>query len=450
MILKDAWTVAHKDLRLFVRDRSALALTLLLPVVLATVFGAAMGAMSGGSGGAQAHVDLLVEDRDASPASEALLVSLEGTDALNVIRGEGSRRAVAGGEVPAALLIPKGYGETLARGELPELRLLRDPSQTLAGPVIAGSLLPVLLEKTLGQAGPALLTHVLEGFDLPGDVRSQAQSILNETWLSMDRVLSERGAPRGEGGGARDPAGGSGVNFLERVPALLGVVVEEVAGGGATQGDSEVAPSAGGSHAIASMAVMMLMFSLVAAGGTLLEEQATGTLLRLQLAPGGGSSILLGKLLSMGCIGLLQLSVLFAYGRVVFGVPILARPLALGLTAVGVVFAATGLGLLFATLCRTRKQLEGLSTLVILIMSAVGGAWFPREITPGWFRLAGQFTITAYAMDAFHGVLWYGKGLLPTAELGGIGADVAMLYATGAVLVWAAFRSYRRRFEGAG
>jgi len=192
--------------------------------------------------------------------------------------------------------------------------------------------------------------------------------------------------------------------------------------------------------------VMMLMFSLVGAGGTLLEEQADGTLLRLQLTPAAGPSILFGKQLAMGFVGLLQLAVLFVYGALVFDVPVFAAPLALVLASLALVFACTGLGLFFATACRSRKQLEGLSTLVILVMSCVGGAWFPREVTPDWFQTAGLFTVTAYAMDAFHGVLWYGKGLLPTAELGGVWLDVGILIGIGLGLNAAAARLYRRRF----
>ena len=126
--------------------------------------------------------------------------------------------------------------------------------------------------------------------------------------------------------------------------------------------------------------------------------------------------------------------------------PVLERPFELALTSLGVVFAATGLGMLFATVCSSRKQLEGLSTLVILVMSAVGGAWFPREITPEWFRFAGQFTITAYAMDAFHGVLWYGKGLLPSGDVEGIWREVCVLYGIGVALTWLSFRFYAKRF----
>ena len=440
----DAWTVARKDLRQFFRDRTAVALGLLLPILLATIFGSAMGAMSGGGGGGTQRVDLAVEDLDGSEASAAFVARLQAVEAFDVSVVEDARRKVAGGDVPAAIVLPAGYGAQLGSGDLPEVRLLRDPSRSIAQQVIAGNLMPVLLESVMEDVGPGLMPRVLEMLDFPAEGMDAAQAALEGSWAEMDVVVAElveQGA-FGDEQDAEDEDSGPSFNFMEDVPAMLGVVAEDVAG----KRETGMSPTAGASHAVGAMAVMMLMFSLVAAGGTLIEERDAGTLLRLQLAPASGSAILFGKLISMGLVGLLQLALLFAYGRVMFDVPIFADPLALLLTAVGVVFAATGLGLLFATLCTSRKQLEGLSTLVILVMSAVGGAWFPREITPDWFRIAGQFTITAYAMDAFHGVLWYGKGLLPTEELGGIWRDVAVLYAIGVGMMWGSFRLYRRRF----
>ena len=443
----DAWTVARKDLRLFFRDRTAVALGLLLPILLATIFGSAMGAMSGGGGGGMQRVDLAVEDLDGSQASAAFVARLRGVEAFDVSIAEDARREVKGGEVPAAIVIPAGYGERLAAGELPEVLLLRDPSRSIAQQVIAGNLMPVLCASVLEDGGQGLMPRVLEMLDFPAAGMDRARAALEGSWTELDVVvaeLTEEGA-FDEGEEEQEPGDGDAdqtFNFMEDVPAMLGVVAEDVAG----QRETGMSPAAGASHAVGAMAVMMLMFSLVAAGGTLLEERDAGTLLRLQLAPAAGTAILLGKLISMGAVGLLQLLLLFGYGRVMFDVPIFDDPLALGLTAVGVVFAATGLGMLFATLCTSRKQLEGLSTLVILVMSAVGGAWFPREITPEWFRFAGQFTITAYAMDAFHGVLWYGKGLLPTEELAGVWRDVAVLYGIGVAIMWGSFRLYRRRF----
>lgn len=449
-MLNDAWTLARKDLCLFFRDKTALALALALPILLATIFGSAMGAMAGGGGGGGTQrIDLLVEDLDGSQASQAFVARLAAVDALMVTTGQNARREVANGEYPAAIVIPAGYGETLAGGAIPKLALLRDPSRSISQQVIAGNLMPVLLESVVQDVGIGLMPNVLDMLKFPESGRADAEDALQASWSKMDEViarLTAEGAFQDEQAepatGEAEPSSGGGFNFLEDVPAMLGLEAEDVVGAD----DDGMPRSWGASHAIAAMAVMMLMFSLVAAGGTLLEEQHEGTLLRLQLAPGAGTSILVGKLVSMGAVGLLQLGILYAYGGIVFDVPVLERPFELALTSLGVVFAATGLGMLFATICSSRKQLEGLSTLVILVMSAVGGAWFPREITPEWFRFAGQFTITAYAMDAFHGVLWYGKGLLPSGDVEGIWREVCVLYGIGVALTWLSFRFYAKRF----
>lgn len=447
---RDVWIITRKDLRLFFRDKTALLLTLALPILLATIFGSAMGAMSGGGGEAPAKVNLQVEDQDGTDASRALVAKLQASNGLSITVAEDAESAVRGGDMPAAIVIPAGYGETLAGGEVPPLRLLRDPSRQIAQQVIAGNLMPVLFESVVEEVGPNLMGTVLDGLEFPEAGRGEAQAALEGSWAAMDEVIAQMMA-EGEfeaGSDEEEEEGeGGGFDFMNDIPAMLGVVTEDVAG---RKDDDGFSASAGASHAIAAMAVMMLMFSLVGAGGTLLEEQQEGTLTRLQLAPSAGTAILLSKLASMGLIGLLQLFVLFVYGALMFDVPVLAAPFQLALISIGVVLAATGLGLVFATMCSSRKQLEGVSTLVILVMSAVGGAWFPREITPEWFRFAGQFTITAYAMDAYHGVLWYGKGLFASDDLGGIWRDVAMLYGIAIALLFVAFRAYHRRFGALG
>lgn len=453
--LSTAWILARKDLRLFFRDRAALALTLALPILLATIFGSAMQGMMGGGGEGSPikKVKLLVEDLDESAASARLVEAIEGADAFEATVTTDARRQVAGGDYPAAVVIPRGYGEVLARGEVPPIALLRDPSQYIALQAVSFGLLPVLMGATLEHVGPDFMATVLRTIDFPESGRDEAERALRTSWEEMDvviqRLVAEGAFDGGEAADAGEPEEepddeSDEVGFdMAGIPSLLGVQVEDVVGGGDDDGPPR---SAGVSHAIASMAVMMLMFSLVAAGATLLEEHDTGTLERLQLAPSAGTAIVLGKMTTLALIGLLQLVILYAYGMAVFDVPLLERPFALAVTSLALVFAVVGLGMLFAVTCRTQKQLEGLSTLVILVMSAVGGAWFPREITPDWFQIAGLFTLTAYAMDAFHGVLWYGKGLLPTGELDGVWPQVAILVGVGAALTALSARLFRRRF----
>lgn len=450
-MIATAWTLARKDLRLFFRDRTALALSLALPLLLATVFGTAMAGMAGGGGGGSGGpkpIRLLVEDLDGTPESAALTKALDDSQGLASEAATNVERAVRNGDVAAAVVIPRGYGGELAAGRIPRFRLLLDPgaqlTQQLARVHVSvaagGTLMKGLGDRVMGRA--------LDLIDFPGIGRDTAQAILDRSFADMESLverLESEGAfdePGEEHEAATADGETGGFDFMTDLPELMGIDAEAVAG----TRDGELAPSAGSSHAIASMAVMMLMFSVAGAGGTLLEERQTGTLGRLLLAPGAGSAVLLGKLLSISLISLLQLALLFGYGATAFDVPVLEHPVALGVTALVQIYATVGMGLFFGTVCRSQKQLEGLSTLIILVMSAVGGAWFPREITPDWFQTAGLFTVTAWAMDAYHGVLWYGKGLVAEGDLDGIWPQLAVLAGIGVALHATAIRLFRRRF----
>ncbi len=453
-----AWHLARKDLLLFGRDRTALLLTFLLPIVLGTVFGTAMSGMSGGGGGGPAaRVELAVEDRDGSAASAELLAALRAASGLEVELVPDARRPVASGAKPCGLVIPAGYGAGVAAGNPPELRLLRDPSRTISQQVVLFQLAPVLLPRQAQIFGAGVMERALELVDFPPAGRPQAAAALRESYERIEGVLAGLGrASATEGrsevaqddGGAPGPlaAPAGGFDPLRELPRFLGLSSEDVIGGAG----AGLARSAGPSHAFSAMAVMMLLFSVVGAGGTLLQERAEGTLTRLQLTPAAGGAVLLGKLLAISLIALAQLVLLFSYGGLVFAVPVLAAPMHLALVSLAWVYLAIGIGIFFAVACRTQKQLEGLSTLVILVMSAVGGAWFPREITPDWFRAVGSITPVAWAMDAYHGVLWYGKGVLPTDERSGIWLQLTLMLAVGTLLLALAARFYRRRYGARG
>ena len=68
--------------------------------------------------------------------------------------------------------------------------------------------------------------------------------------------------------------------------------------------------------------------------------------------------------------------------------------------------AASGFGLVLATLCRTRSQLSGISTMVILSMSAIGGSMFPRFLMSDTMQSFGLLTFNAWAIDGYTKVFW--------------------------------------------
>lgn len=156
----------------------------------------------------------------------------------------------------------------------------------------------------------------------------------------------------------------------------------------------------------AGIAVMFLLFGATSGGGTLLEERENQTLDRLLTTGLSMDQLLLGKWAYLTVLGILQTTLMFVWGQLVFGVDLLGH-LDGFLIITGVTSgAAAAFGLLLATLCRTRGQLNGLSVVVVLTMSALGGSMVPRYVMSQSLRDAGLWTFNAWALDGYDKVFW--------------------------------------------
>jgi ABC-2 type transport system permease protein len=76
-----------------------------------------------------------------------------------------------------------------------------------------------------------------------------------------------------------------------------------------------------------------------------------------------------------------------------------------------------GLGLLLVTGCKTRAQAQVLPTVVILIMSAIGGSMVPRFFMPQWLQQLGWLTPNTWALEAYSGVFWRSESALQLLPL---------------------------------
>jgi ABC-type multidrug transport system permease subunit len=159
----------------------------------------------------------------------------------------------------------------------------------------------------------------------------------------------------------------------------------------------------------AGIGVMFLLFSMSGAGGALIEEQESGTLERVLGTNATMSRLLLGKWLFLSVVGVLQLMVMFVWAAVVFHLDFFSVQRLSGFAAMALTTApaAAGFGLVLATACRTRQQLGGTSSIIILIMSALGGSMVPRFIMPKFMETITLFTINGWALDGFLKVFWY-------------------------------------------
>jgi ABC-2 type transport system permease protein len=188
----------------------------------------------------------------------------------------------------------------------------------------------------------------------------------------------------------------------------------------------------------AAIGVMFLMFTASGSAGALLDEAESGTLERVLSTRVTMTKLLAGKLVFNTGLAFVQLVAMFLWGWAVFKLDFFSHLPGFAVMGLCTAFAVAAFGMLLASLCHTRAQLGALSTLVILIMSSVGGSMFPRFLMPESMQKAGLLTINAWAIDGFTKVFWRD---LPVTDLW---PQVAVLLGVGVVLFLVARRVARR------
>jgi ABC-2 type transport system permease protein len=190
----------------------------------------------------------------------------------------------------------------------------------------------------------------------------------------------------------------------------------------------------------AGIAVMFLLFSATTASGSLLEERENSTLDRLLCSRLTMDQLLLGKWAYLTIIGSIQMTLMFTFGAIVFGIDLQHHVegfVAMTLVTSG---AASSFALMLAALCKSRMQLGWVSTIVILTMSALGGSMVPRYLMSDTIQKAGLWTFNAWALDGYNKIFWRE---LPLKE---VGMELAVLTASGFVFIVAA-RIFAIRWE---
>jgi ABC-2 type transport system permease protein len=382
------------------RDRVAQLLSFILPIVFFSIFAVIFGDQSNRT----PHVAVAVVDEDGSELSRRLVAGLKSETSLRVrtttradknapeipLDRDGARSLVRAGEVPVALIIPKGLGESglrFAGGERAKVTMLADSSDPIAPQMVAG-----LLQKVAMTAAPDLMMgNGISMFEKYAGALTPGQRRAVDSWLPHLKERSAQPTSPPAAGGKGAPSGA--------VAGLIATEVVDVLRDGREKKTIVAFYAAG-------IGVMFLLFTCSGAGGALIEEQESGTLERLLLSRLGMARLLLGKWLYLLLLGALQLTVMFVWGALVFGLDLLGHLPGFVIVTVFTAGAAAGFGLLLAAACRTRAQLGGISTIVILVMSAIGGSMFPRFLMPESLQKVGLLTFNGWALDAYLKVFW--------------------------------------------
>jgi len=195
-----------------------------------------------------------------------------------------------------------------------------------------------------------------------------------------------------------------------------------------TTAGRRIEPPSGYAQTIPGTMVMFTMLVLLTSGSIrLVVEREQGLLRRLASTPISRASLVAGKWFGKLALGLVQILFALAAGTTVFGMDWGGA-----LPMVGVVLLTwaafnASLGFLLGNLARTPAQMAGAGVIATMVLAALGGCWWPIEITPAWMQQLALALPTGWTMDALHKLVNFGdaaSAALPHVAALAIGALV--------------------------
>jgi len=397
--------IALKDIRIFLRDIKGLLLTFLLPIVLITLFGLAFGGLARNSA-KDRPANIYVADLDSSAASIQTIQKLDSLDeiALTPISLAVGKENVMNGNKLAMLVFYQGFGDSIESGGTEPVELFYDDARELEANLIQYALISNLMEimgsqsirkkimKSVNQRFPDIDSSIMANIEDEIALQFTPVSNKEDTLAAATTIGSQIGSLK--------------VSPLARKKSIDWALIQSFAG----------------------TAVMMLLFGVAAIGSSLLGERDEGTLKRLLYAPMNPLQILFGKMLYSMLLATIQLIVMLAFTVWVLGLEINGNLFYVFLLIITTAYACASFGVFIASISGSRKQAESLATIVILIMSAIGGSMIPLFFMPAFMRKMAVVTINYWSIQGFFDTLGRNAGFMDIA------LSIAMLLLIGTAM----------------
>ena len=327
-------SVAKKELLHILRDWRILILIFTLPPALTLLFGYAFSHTD------ETNIPALLHDADQTQESGKLIDKLRTNKTFawkDWMPRDSGPPDLLGAHAMAALVIPKGWGESLNNGNPIPLHLTLDGTDTNTAPELDGA-----LQETLGKFQQNLyLQDVIDqlpdevldmGKKLPQDVRKKFDSAM-KPWPVESQILYNPEK-----------------RFIEYImPGIVGLILQ------------------------------LLTITLMAC--TIARERESGTLSQLLVSPLQRYQIVVGKVLPYLGVSILLIAMTLATGCLHFHVAFRA-PGAVSLLCFLFLLCSLGTGLLISTFCQTQAQAIQFSVFYLLPVFPLSGAFASLDRLP--------------------------------------------------------------------
>jgi ABC-2 type transport system permease protein len=439
-------TLLGKDFANLRRNRSAFVLSFLVPVIIIYIVGLVFGLGRKDSG--PTGIPFAVVNESDHPAAQKLIMALQAEKSFQVVTDYVNpdkttrplteadlRPMIRDRQFSYALVIP---ADLLSDSRLGlHLKILSDPRNDIENQTVNG-----LLQKTIFSSVPQLLGQSLQasakkflGSPKMSQFNSSVAGAIAQAFGGDAAVIQhdleqgsfglDRFAAASTPTGGRQPAGGDILSQLVKIDA------EQVVG--------QDVKSPVATRIVGGYAVMFLLFALSNSAAAFFDEKNTGIFQRLLSSPVSRAQLLWSRFLYGVLFGLGQLMALFLAGHFLYGVDVFGHLGNLLIVCASVAAACTGFGMLLAAVTRSAEAARSLATMLVIIMSACGGAWFPVSFMPEFMQRIAKITIVYWSIEGFNAVLWAGNSLGQLLPILGILLGTTAVVMT--IAVWRLNRS---------
>jgi ABC-2 type transport system permease protein len=344
-----ALSIAVKDLRQKVRDRSAIIIAVVAPLSLAFLFSTALP-----SSQSTFDATFVVVDLDRGPVAQSLVQGpLAGLAPVGIqverrTTEAEARAMVDDGSASVAIVIPRGFSDAIQAARAAKLQVIGSATATLATQVARS---------------------VLAGF----------ASSVEGVQVAVATVIASSGS-------APDPA------TIGQVTQAALAAPAPITTAQASTGDRLASTP---TYYAAAMAVLFLFFAAQFGVVSIHAERRAGTLARMLAAPISSRSVLFGKVLVSLVLGVVSMGIVAVGTTLLVGAD-WGDPIAVAALILATVIAASGIALLIVGFTKNEEQASGLTAIVAMVLAVLGGSFFPLSQAPEGLAAVSLFTPHAW------------------------------------------------------
>jgi ABC-2 type transport system permease protein len=424
-MIRQIFAVTSKELNVLWRDREALALLFAMPVFFILVMSLALqGVFESGSRDRPIEILLINEDRGGLAAKAILdLKKMDRFMIIDTLDGmpvtlKKAKDLILHEKHTMALRFKAQFSAQIlsstmdAKNDDSVISLIVDPTTNM--PLISslkGAIQGIVERHALLSRLPQLMIQGLNEIGEQSD--PNMVYIQNELKPTIERIFSSVSA-----------------ESLDRETVPLAIVPLSAF-------ESKRRPNSAEQN-VPAYTIFGVFFIVLTLASSFLQEKNDGTFQRILTAPLSKTALVVGKLLPYYLVNLIQIGLMFAVGIFLFDLQLGNLP-ALILVSLALSASANGLGLLVAAIGRTEAQVNGLSVLLAITLSALGGMMVPSFLMPGFMETLSQFTPHAWALAGYHDVMIRGLAL------GDVLGEVGVLFCFSALFFTLAL--WRFRFD---